>query len=299
MTAGIQRYVSAGVLAIWGAVLAYFYFTGRIGSYLHPAFHPWTIASGVVLMLMAAGTLFLPREEHECCEHDDHGDDHDHHGGGCCGHDHGHEEKPEACGHDHGGAKVRIVPALILTVPLLVAATVSPSQFGTAVVTNRGYVQDINDLPGFQPYSEPALPTEDGSSVPAETKPSSDYLPRNAAGQITAQTVDLLYAAEEPAMREDFEGKEVEMIGQYMPAKEKNAQGNRFNLVRMFVMCCAADARPVAVSVETNKPMEPAEMSWVKVVGKATFPLEGGRRIPVVVAQSVSPCDPPPESFIY
>ena len=100
-------------------------------------------------------------------------------------------------------------------------------------------------------------------------------------------------------MREDFEGKEIEMIGQFMPAKDKNAQGNRFNLVRMFVMCCAADARPVAVAVQTNTPEKAAEMSWVKVVGKATFPLEGGRRIPVVVAESVSPCDPPPESFIY
>jgi uncharacterized membrane protein YcgQ (UPF0703/DUF1980 family) len=84
-----------------------------------------------------------------------------------------------------------------------------------------------------------------------------------------------------------------------MPAKEKNASGNRFSLVRMFVMCCAADARPVAVSVETKVPMESAEMSWVKVQGKATFPLEGGRRIPVVVAESITPCDPPPESFIY
>lgn len=306
MTAAIHRYVSAGVLAIWGVVLTYFFVTDRIGSYLHPAFHPWTIASGVVLLLMAVGTLFLPQEDHDRCDHDapatpppdDRWHVHDPEGG-CCGHDHGPEKTPEPCGHDHGGAKVRVLPALILTVPLLVAATVSPSQFGAAVVANRGYVQDINDLPGFQPYTEPALPTEDGSVGPTETKPSSDYLPRNAAGQITAQTVDLLYAAEEPTMRGDFEGKEVEMIGQYMPAKEKNASGNRFNLVRMFVMCCAADARPVAVSVETKTPMESAEMSWVKVIGKATFPLEGGRRIPVVVAESITPCDPPPESFIY
>jgi uncharacterized repeat protein (TIGR03943 family) len=312
MTAVIQRWVSAAVLAIWGSVLTYFFFTGRVGSYLHPAFHSWTIASGIVMLLMAAGVLFLPRGEGTC------DDDHGH---GCCGAAdkdegqmtfrvadsqdgrmaltspaaHGHD----CCGHDHGKTKLRIVPALILTVPLLVSATVSPSQFGAAVVTNRGYVQNIADLPGYQPYMEPALPTADGSEGPMETKPSSDYLPRNAAGQITAQTVDLLYAAEEPNMREDFDGKEVEMIGQFMPAKENNPKGNRFNLVRMFVMCCAADARPVAVSVETNQPSQPPEMSWVKVVGKATFPLEGGRRIPVVIADSITPCEPPPESFIY
>ena len=89
------------------------------------------------------------------------------------------------------------------------------------------------------------------------------------------------------------------MIGQYMPAKANNARGNRFDLVRLFVNCCASDAQPVAVSVESNDPTKPAEMSWVKVVGRATFPLEGGRRVPVVVADTVTPCEPPPESFIY
>ncbi len=49
-------------------------------------------------------------------------------------------------------------------------------------------------------------------------------MPRNEAGQIKAQTVDLLYAAEEPTMRQDFEGKEVELIGQFMPAKSNNPE---------------------------------------------------------------------------
>ena len=79
------------------------------------------------------------------------------------------------------------------------------------------------------------------------------YLPRNEAGQIKAQTVDLLYAAEEPTMRADFENKDVEVIGQFMPARANNPEGDRFNLVRMFVICCAADARPVAISVQMDK----------------------------------------------
>lgn len=331
MRAVMRQYLSAGVLTTWGAVLTWFFVSGRVASYLHPAFHVWTIASGITLLLMAAALIFLPQgpagnsdilhsgDDHEGHDHghdhehtadcapghvhsDSCGHEHEHEHEGCCGHDPSDTTGPHrhatCCGHPHGDPGVGVIPALILIVPLLTAATVSPSQFGAAAVANRGYVQSINDLPGYQPFVEPALPTEDGSPGPTEVTPSSDYLPRNAAGQITAQTVDLLYAAEEPAMREDFDGKEVEMIGQFMPAKENNAKGNRFSLVRMFVMCCAADARPVAVSVEANGASAP-EMSWVKVVGKATFPLEGGRRIPVVQAESVTPCDPPPESFIY
>ena len=68
MTASLQRYFSAGVLTIWGVMLAYFYFSGRLASYLHPSFHVWTGISGVVLVLLAAGLLFLPEGEDPCCE---------------------------------------------------------------------------------------------------------------------------------------------------------------------------------------------------------------------------------------
>jgi uncharacterized repeat protein (TIGR03943 family) len=283
--------MSSGVLAVWGAVLTYFFFSGRVGSYLHPAFHVWTVVSGLVLLAMAAALLFLAdTEDSECC-----GCGHDHEEGHDHEDDHGHHHHHD---HDHGKG-LSVVAAVVLVGPLLAAAVISPSQFGATVVANRGFVEDVTDLPGFQPFTEPALPTEDGSVGPTETEPSASYLPRNEKGQITAQTVDLLYAAEVPTMREDFEGKEVEMVGQYLPAKTGNATGNRFHLVRMFVMCCAADARPVAVSVETTAPVGQAEMAWVKVTGTVNFPVEGGRRVPVVVADSITPSDPPEDTFIY
>lgn len=277
MTVCIQRYLSVTVLMVWGVVMTYFYFSGRLASYLHPAFHIWTVASGIVLVLMAAGLLFLPQAAEDTCE--------------------------DGCLHPVGSRKLAgsVLASFILVLPLLVTTVVSPSQFGAAVVMNRGLTQDIGDLPGYVPYVEPALPTQDGSpgEPGMQTDPSSSYLPRNAAGQIKAQAVDLLYAAQEPTMREDFDNKEVEVIGQYMPAKSNNPRGDRFNLVRMFVMCCAADARPVAVSVQTTKPEDLPEMSWVKVIGRATFLIEAGRNVPVVVAESVTPTEPPPESFIY
>jgi len=277
MMAGLQRYVSAGILTVWGVLLAYFCFSGRVGSYLHPSFHIWTAASGIALILMAAGVLFLPVVEDNCAEGD--------------------------CLHTPGSKTVGgvLITALILIVPLIVTAIVSPSQFGAAVVMNRGLADSIADLPGYTPFTEPPLPTEDGSvsADGMQTQPTASYLPLNEAGQIKAQTVDLLYAAQEPTMRADFENKEIELVGQFMPAKANNPKGDRFNLVRMFVMCCAADARPVAVTIQTTKPESLPEMSWIKVIGKATFPVEAGRQVPVVVAESVTPTEPPPESFIY
>ena len=275
MTASVQRYLSAGILTVWGVMLMLFYFSGRVASYLHPTFHFLTGMSGIVLLLLAVGLLFLPAGEDACCEADS--------------------------STSHGQQKpVRsVLSTFILVVPLLIAATVSPDQFGEAIVKNRGYIEEINDLPGYKPSIEPPLPTADPQGDAGADAASQEYLPRNEAGQIKAQTVDLIYAAEEPTMRADFEGKAVELIGQFMPERADNAKGDRFNLVRMFVMCCAADARPVAITVQTNKAQSVAEMSWIKVVGKAAFPVESGRRVPIVLAESVTPCDPPEETFIY
>ena len=281
MTATLQRFLWSGILAVWGVTLAYFWFSGRISSYLHPSFHLWTAISSVVLVIMAIALLFLPKGT-DCCEGD--------------------------CLHANEGKSTlgKIITALLLTVPLLAAAAISPSQFGASTVINRGIVDNIASLPGYQPPSsspvDPPLPTQDGANnaQPATDQQSaSEFLPKNAAGQIKAQTVDLLYAAQEPSMREDFENKEVELIGQYMPARANNPKGDRFDLVRMFVVCCAADSRPVAVAVQGNKPDATAEMSWVRVTGKATFPIEGGRTTPIVIADKVEPCEPPEDTFIY
>ena len=273
MTDSLQRYLSAGVLTIWGVMLAYFYFSGRLASYLHPSFHVWTGISGVILMLLAAGLLFLAGGEDPCCE---------------------------GCDHSHAKSSPlrSVLTALVLVVPLLVAATVSPDQFGAATVSNRGFIEGINDLPSYKPYAEPLLPAADGAQASGAEGTGDGYLPRNEAGQIKAQTVDLLFAAEESTMRADFENKDVEVVGQFMPARASNP-GDRFELVRMFVICCAADARPVAISVQMDKVQPAPEMSWVKVIGKAAFPVENGRTIPLVVAESVTPCDPPEETFIY
>jgi uncharacterized repeat protein (TIGR03943 family) len=271
-----QRYLSAGILTIWGAMLAHFYSSGRLASYLHPSFHVGTGISGVILFLLAAGLLFLPDRHDSCPEL-------------CCEQLHGQE-----------GSLRGVLAAFVLVVPIVVAATASPDQFGTTTVINRGFIERINDLPGYKPYVDPSLPESDDPQSAAETDDAEvSYLPKNKTGQIKAQIVDLLYAAEEPTMRADFENQDVELIGQFMPARANNADGDRFNLVRMFVICCAADARPVTIVVQTDKAQPVSEMSWVKVIGKAAFPVESGRRVPLVLAESVTPCEPPEETFIY
>jgi uncharacterized repeat protein (TIGR03943 family) len=266
-----SRLISAGTLMAWGSVLCYIYFSGRVASYLHPTFQPFTAAAGVVLVLMAAGLLvFSGSEEPRVVASD-----------GPCG-------KPRGVAWD-------ILSAVVLVVPLLTALRMSPGEFGAAAVLNRGFIENVADLPAMVArIPEPPLPGEEGLEEPA-----ASYLVRNEEGRIMAEAIDLLYAAEEPTMRSDFENQEVEVIGQYMPARVNNPAGDRFNLVRMYVLCCAADARPMAVPVQGKIPETLPEMGWVKVKGKATFPVEGGRRAAVIVADQVEETEPPEETFIY
>lgn len=267
MKPNAARFSASGVLMIWGVVLVSFYVSGRITAYLHPSFHAFVLISGVVLVALSTGILFFASET-----------------------------ITTGCGGVFPGGWISL---LVLTIPLLAATFVSPSRFGASAIQNRGIVDDINDLPVFQKFADPASPKEDGSVDAGPPDAVVPFLKKSDEGFIKAETVDLLYAASQPAMREDFENQDVELTGQFMPARMGNPAGNRFRLIRLFVMCCAADAQSVAVMVQTKSPADFPEMTWVKVRGKATFPLEGGKQIPVVVDALVTEIEPPVDAFTY
>ena len=274
-----RRLATSGILLLWGVVLTYFYFSGRVQSYLHPNFHLAMVICGLVLILMAVAMLAVSAE-------DDCGDPH------CAG-----ALNCRPISWKNG------VAWFILVVPLLVAVKVSPSQFGATTVLNRGLIQDAAGLPFASPLVgpavEPALPGEEDSLALSPAMDSSTYLVKNAKGQIKVEAIDLLFAAEEEGLRVDFENKEVEIIGQFLPAQSNNPNGDRFNLVRMYMTCCAADARPISVTVQMAQPPKVKDMTWLRIEGKATFPLEGGRRFPLIVADSAEECDAPPDAVTY
>jgi uncharacterized repeat protein (TIGR03943 family) len=259
--AGVPRLVVSGALAAWGGVLVVFCAGGRIDSYLHPAFHPWALAAGIVLLLLAAGVALL-----------------------------------------RGTGRPLIASGwpglLVVTVPMLASAAVSGSGFGATAVMNRGIVNDIGQLPAFTPLFDPPLPGEENVGEGTMMDPAL-YLQKNAEGDILAETVDLLYAASDEWMREDFEDQRVEVVGQLLPARTRNPDGDRFHLVRMFVMCCAADARPVGIDVKAPAGTDFPEMAWVRVRGRAVFPVENGRHTALVLADSVEPAEAPGNSFLY
>jgi uncharacterized repeat protein (TIGR03943 family) len=163
--------------------------------------------------------------------------------------------------------------------------------------------------------SEPPLPSNDYEQpIPAQSAPALPAVAvhkPDGSGRIKAEVVDLLFAAQESSTRKDFEGKNVELTGQLVANRSKTAAPTgSFKLLRLVMVCCAADAMPVAVKIETHLPaMEIREMQWLKVTGRVHFQARnkaesdgidyGDYPEPVVVADSIKKTEPPLEKYLY
>ncbi len=281
-----SRWLPGATLSAWSAVLLYFYFSGRVTAFLIPTFRPAVLLAGLVMAAMALLFLLFPADA-DCCS-------------------------SAECGHGLSRLTLgKILTFLVLLLPVTAAAMFSPDGFGKNALLNRGIATDASGLrppaptknaprtaPDLAlPTNDPAAPAPDSASkAPAAPQ---DYLTRTPDGHIVAEVLDLLYAAQDNALRADFENKAVVLYGQLMPDTAHNASGKRFKAVRMFMTCCAADARPVATLVESATLPKLPEMTWIKVTGIATFPIENGRRISVLKAERVEKTDPPDETMLF
>ena len=136
-------------------------------------------------------------------------------------------------------------------------------------------------------------------------------------GTSQTQVTDLLYAAQEPFTRKDFEGRRIEIVGQYLTPKKTAAgraklEPNSFMLLRLVMVCCAADMMPAAVKIgdERRKPTDLHDTNWIKVVGRVHYrPRPKGPSAdgidygdipePVIVADSITKAPAPKEKYIY
>ncbi|MEO8350528.1 MAG: DUF1980 domain-containing protein [Chthoniobacteraceae bacterium] len=288
-TALFNRWLPCLTLAAWSAILLTFHFTGDMKSFLIPMFRQYAFIAGIVLGLMALVFLFF-KADTSCCSMAD-------------------------CGHSLSRfATGKLLTFLVLILPISVAALFSPDSFGKTAIENRGVITDAAALGGApkisaQPVPMP-LPTKGGqppasatggaAGTAAAAEPSpTDYLERTPEGNIVTEVLDLLYAAQDNILRQDFEGKRIQLIGQFMPASGKDGGPSRFKAVRMFMTCCAADSRPVATLVEVDQMPDVPEMTWVRIVGTSKFPIEKGRRISILKADTVEKTAPPEETMLY
>jgi uncharacterized repeat protein (TIGR03943 family) len=343
------RILAPLTLLEWGGILSYFYFSGRLAAFLHPMFRPLVLATGILLLITGACVAFFRDEESEH-EHE-HEHVHEEEGGEDL-HQHSHSHDRLSVGGflafatlilplalaskispDSYGANLIKNRGLVKDIRSLPSAASSfakrmkPEQKPSLTVIPSPappkYI-GVEETPGSKPNpnSEPALPSNDSEQAtppsPTDSSPSefvNDFLKPDKAGRIKCEIVDLLYAAQEASTRKDFEGKQVELIGQLVPAKPKGATkstapAGSFKLLRLVMVCCAADAMPIAVKIETKlPPMEIRDMQWLKVTGRVQYRPRvkddsddtdyGDQPEPVIVADSIKKVAAPTEKYLY
>ena len=306
----LSRFLSPAALVAWGTLLLYFFVSKRLDAYLIPMYRPGVALAGVAMLGLAAAQVYSLRFGAQW-------------------------QLASGLFADDGSDQLtsptrvwvtQLLAFALLVIPIWAAVGVSKDGFSATAVLNRGIVNDVANLPGKSTIPSPAAahpaaapanaaattssvyepPLPGATPIPATaatdaTADAAQYLKKTADGHILAEVTDLLFASEDDTMRPLFANKTVEMIGQFMPVKD--ATDGKFQLVRMFMVCCAADARPVGVAVlpptSQAAAKAPEEMTWTKVTGTVDFPMENGRRVPIIHATKVAATDPPAEAMLY
>lgn len=196
----------------------------------------------------------------------------------CC---HTHEEHGHS--HSHPSEIKSLFRFIVIIFPVLLCLWVKPSEFSVTTLQNRGISSEL--LPGMETLSTEELFSE----------PNNDF-PFDEGNLSEISLSDLLFIAEDPELREKFLGKTIKVVGQ--PIFSSSTQ---FQLTRLFIMCCAADARPVGFWVDSLEEVSSTlqKANWLKVEGKLEFQSESERFIPRLKLISVEKTEAPEEIFLY
>ena len=162
--------------------------------------------------------------------------------------------------------------AAILTIPAIFLWTVYGQSLGAHALTQKAF--DAVALNSF-----PQTPLEDASG------PDSTVIP--------ASLLELFKNSEK------FEGKFVTTEG--MVFHKDPLAANTFKIFRFAIVCCAADALPLQISVNSDKSQNFDNETWVKVEGKFKINKINGRQVLSIEAEAVQaiPTPPPEKQYLF
>jgi len=267
------------------------------------------------------------------CGHD-HSHDHDH------SHHHPEPVAAAAIHHDHEEtASGMAFSLLVLLVPLLVATGYSQDKFSGGYLAKWGKIErqmmqmriakdraSETDLAAVgsasNPYTREGI--EAGGTYPGApdtppdpgAKPKDDkageswgsftiedlkkMVPQSEAGDFLLDVPQIFYTAGDRELMEVMEGIPVEATAQLMPETLNNPNNTRLKAFRLFIECCAADARPLSVPVDFGQaPPDYTEMGWYKLFGKLHYANENGEIIPLIRIERIEATSEPSDGLLF
>lgn len=172
--------------------------------------------------------------------------------------------------------------SLLLALPWLAYALIPSAAQATGALLDRNW----NAASLNAPMTMPKAGTADVETIRSWLKETA------ADSPIDATPLELIVLQNEPELRNDAQGRLFHCIGQYVPV-----DGKEFRLVRLLMVCCAADARPVGIMINGQAPAGIKDGDWLMVEGNVD--LGNGSGPPRIKAVTVERTDTPEELFLY
>lgn len=253
-------------LSAWASLMLYYYFTQQLNSLLHPLFRPLTLAAGILMIVLILVRL---KEYYESGEE-----------ALVCG---------DRCRDTAQITPAKIMGTFILVLPVLICLQYEPRTFSLQTIKNRGVEISARSVSPDSATGDASISSEEANSI---ITPGETY---------ETDVVELLLLADEPEARKSLENHRIALLVQVVYPESLDKPGNAGVIygVRLFMNCCAADARPTGVAIKGTLPKGMKEMDWARVEGVLRYRMVAGRLTPEVEALSLTPAPAPAEHFLY
>jgi uncharacterized repeat protein (TIGR03943 family) len=185
-----------------------------------------------------------------------------------------------------------VLRALVLLVPILYVIIMPDAMLGSKAFKNR-YIGPTNMIMGGQ---------DESSQSPQQTEKNRASRPQTDkngnAGQGSAHKLTILDLFRNPTL---YQGQRVMFTGMILRDEQlKQYFGGRDTAVyRFLITCCAADALPLAVAVNSDQAGDFTNDQWVQVDGIFKLRHINGRQVPLVENVVLSPVEAPRVPYLF
>ena len=186
-----------------------------------------------------------------------------------------------------------------------------PATADATPVTNPSTRDGIEAAEGAAGSSTPYPGQADTPPAPKDDKAAEAWgaftmedlkkmVPQNAKGEFLIDVPQIFYTAGDKELMDVMEGIPVETTAQLMEETLHNPNNTRLKAFRLFIECCAADARPLSVPVDFGKaPPEYTEMGWYKLYGKLHYAKENDEIIPMIRIERIEATSEPTDGLLF
>jgi uncharacterized repeat protein (TIGR03943 family) len=245
----LSFFAPAAVLSAWAVVMLHTIATGHINRLLSPMFRGYVLVAAVLLLVLSALYVLL-------------------------------YEPPAESGA--GSHRLRQLGRwLVLLLPVIAAAVLSPDAISNTTMINRG----LDPTSGVTP-----MPSWDA----ANQQSVKEALAADPNQPAPVEVTDLITLAHTPDQMRSFEGRKVTCVGRLFAAQD----GAPPKLVRLIMWCCAADAQPASVDLTGDVKGAWKDTDWLEVVGTAHFTAANGKVTPSIQVESIKTTQEPDEPFL-